>query len=108
MSAHHSNAKSDRAVVEARQVSKSFGAFQALKNIDLTVDRGETIVVCGPSGSGKSTLIRCLNALEQYQSGSLRVCGVDVTDARSSIDAVRRRTGMVFQNFNLFPHLTVL
>jgi ABC-type polar amino acid transport system ATPase subunit len=95
-------------VVEARQLSKSFGAFQALKNIDLTIKRGETIVICGPSGSGKSTLIRCLNALEQYQSGSLRVCGIDVTDTRKSIDAVRRRTGMVFQNFNLFPHMTVL
>ncbi|MET0173302.1 MAG: amino acid ABC transporter ATP-binding protein [Agrobacterium vaccinii] len=108
MSANHSNEKADGAVVEAQQVSKFFGAFQALKTIDLTVNRGETIVICGPSGSGKSTLIRCFNALEQYQSGSLRVCGIDVTAARPSVDAVRRRTGMVFQNFNLFPHLTVL
>jgi len=95
-------------VVSARKVSKFFAGFQALRDIDLDVVKGETIVVCGPSGSGKSTLIRCLNALEQHQSGELVVCGIQLTAARQSIDAVRRRTGMVFQNFNLFPHMTVI
>tara|TARA_R110002020_G_scaffold70549_2_gene183122 strand:- start:3464 stop:4207 length:744 start_codon:yes stop_codon:yes gene_type:complete len=95
-------------VISARGVSKYFGGFQALKAIDLDVAKGETIVVCGPSGSGKSTLIRCLNALEHHQSGELTVCGIELTSARASIDAVRRRTGMVFQNFNLFPHMTVI
>ncbi|KRA99480.1 hypothetical protein ASD83_02885 [Devosia sp. Root685] len=95
-------------VVSARKVSKFFAGFQALRDIDLDVVKGETIVVCGPSGSGKSTLIRCLNALEQHQSGELVVCGIELTAARQSIDAVRRRTGMVFQNFNLFPHMTVI
>jgi polar amino acid transport system ATP-binding protein/general L-amino acid transport system ATP-binding protein len=95
-------------VVSASKVSKFFAGFQALKDIDLNVAKGETIVVCGPSGSGKSTLIRCLNALEQHQSGELVVCGIELTSSRQSIDAVRRRTGMVFQNFNLFPHMTVI
>lgn len=95
-------------VVSASKVSKFFAGFQALKDIDLNVAKGETIVVCGPSGSGKSTLIRCLNALEQHQSGQLVVCGIELTSSRQSIDAVRRRTGMVFQNFNLFPHMTVI
>ncbi|MFK4808934.1 amino acid ABC transporter ATP-binding protein [Devosia sp. ZW T5_3] len=95
-------------VVSANKVSKFFAGFQALKDIDLNVAKGETIVVCGPSGSGKSTLIRCLNALEQHQSGELVVCGIELTSSRQSIDAVRRRTGMVFQNFNLFPHMTVI
>jgi ABC-type polar amino acid transport system ATPase subunit len=95
-------------VVTARKVNKFFQGFHALKDIDLTVAKGETIVVCGPSGSGKSTLIRCLNALEQHQSGELVVCGIELTSTRQSIDAVRRRTGMVFQNFNLFPHMTVI
>ncbi|UXN68171.1 amino acid ABC transporter ATP-binding protein (plasmid) [Devosia neptuniae] len=95
-------------VVSAKKVSKFFTGFQALKDIDLNVAKGETIVVCGPSGSGKSTLIRCLNALEQHQSGELVVCGIELTSSRQSIDAVRRRTGMVFQNFNLFPHMTVI
>lgn len=108
MTQNSGNAHSGGPALTARKLSKFFGSFQALKNIDLTVQRGETIVVCGPSGSGKSTLIRCLNALEQYQSGTLQVCGIDVDDTRKSIDAVRRRTGMVFQNFNLFPHMTVL
>ena len=95
-------------VVRASKVNKFFSGFQALQDIDLNVDKGETIVVCGPSGSGKSTLIRCLNALEQHQSGELVVCGIELTNSRQSIDAVRRRTGMVFQNFNLFPHMTVI
>lgn len=95
-------------VVEARQMSKYFGAFQALNDIETTIRKGETIVICGPSGSGKSTFIRCLNGLEHHQSGQLKVCGIELTDKRESVDAVRRRTGMVFQNFNLFPHMTVL
>ncbi|MBD0417178.1 amino acid ABC transporter ATP-binding protein [Oryzicola mucosus] len=95
-------------VVRASQVCKYYGGFQALDHIDLNVEKGETIVVCGPSGSGKSTLIRCLNALERHQSGKLTVCGVEVNDSRQSVDAVRRKTGMVFQNFNLFPHMTVI
>ncbi|KQT85405.1 amino acid ABC transporter ATP-binding protein [Aurantimonas sp. Leaf443] len=95
-------------MVEARKVSKFFGGFQALREIDLTVAKGETVVICGPSGSGKSTFIRCLNALELHQSGDLTVCGIALTSSRQSIDAVRRRTGMVFQNFNLFPHMTVI
>ncbi|MGV8953963.1 MAG: amino acid ABC transporter ATP-binding protein [Cypionkella sp.] len=95
-------------VVKASKVNKFFAGFQALRDIDLQVAKGETIVVCGPSGSGKSTLIRCLNALELHQSGDLLVCGIELTSSRQSIDAVRRRTGMVFQNFNLFPHMTVI
>jgi ABC-type polar amino acid transport system ATPase subunit len=95
-------------VVTARKVNKFFQGFHALKDIDLNVAKGETIVVCGPSGSGKSTLIRCLNALEQHQSGELVVCGIELTSTRQSIDGVRRRTGMVFQNFNLFPHMSVI
>ncbi|SFZ84664.1 amino acid ABC transporter ATP-binding protein, PAAT family (TC 3.A.1.3.-) [Devosia enhydra] len=98
----------DDTVVEARKVCKFFGKFQALADVDLKVSKGETIVVCGPSGSGKSTLIRCINALEQHQSGDLVVCGIPLSGTRASIDAVRRRTGMVFQNFNLFPHMTVI
>ena len=95
-------------MIEATGVNKFFTSFQALKNVSLSVRKGEKIVVCGPSGSGKSTFIRCLNALERHQSGKLVVCGVEITDDRKSIDLVRRRTGMVFQSFNLFPHMTVV
>jgi general L-amino acid transport system ATP-binding protein len=94
--------------IEMLGVSKWFGEFQALRNIDLTVRRGERIVICGPSGSGKSTLIRCINRLEEHQRGTIRVDGVELTAAVKSIDEVRREVGMVFQQFNLFPHLTVL
>jgi general L-amino acid transport system ATP-binding protein len=87
---------------------KWFGQFHVLKNIDLTVYKGERIVVCGPSGSGKSTLIRCINHLETYQKGEIRVGGKRLDDDAGTIDAVRREVGMVFQHFNLFPHLTVL
>jgi general L-amino acid transport system ATP-binding protein len=79
-----------------------------LRDIDLPVARGERIVICGPSGSGKSTLIRCINRLEEHQQGTLKVDGVELTDDLKAIDAVRRKVGMVFQQFNLFPHLTVL
>ena len=89
-------------------VHKWYGSFHALRNINLSVTRGERIVVCGPSGSGKSTLIRCVNRLEEYQRGSIVVDGVELTRDIRRIDEVRRDVGMVFQSFNLFPHLTVL
>jgi len=89
-------------------VSKWFGAFQALRNIDLTVNRGEKIVVCGPSGSGKSTLIRCINQLEPIQQGTIVVDDIELTAGGKNVQMVRREVGMVFQQFNLFPHLTVL
>ena len=88
-------------------VCKQFGAFQALKNVSLTVAKGQKLVVCGPSGSGKSTMIRCINGLETHDSGRITVNDVVLEGERSSI-AVRREVGMVFQSFNLFPHLTVL
>jgi general L-amino acid transport system ATP-binding protein len=89
-------------------VNKWYGAFHALRDIDLEVSRGEKIVICGPSGSGKSTLIRCVNRLEPHESGQIVVDGVELTDDAKSVEAVRRDVGMVFQQFNLFPHLTVL
>ncbi len=103
---------SDRApvgpMIEMRGVEKWYGEFKALADIELTVRQGEKIVLCGPSGSGKSTLIRCINHLEAYQKGSIMVDGVVLTHDARTIDAVRREVGMVFQHFNLFPHLTVL
>ena len=95
-------------IIELENVDKFFGAFQALKNINLSVRKGERIVVCGPSGSGKSTLIRCINRLEEHDSGKIVVNGHELTSAVKDIDAVRSEVGMVFQNFNLFPHLTVV
>ena len=89
-------------------VEKWYGSFQALKSINLSVRKGEKIVLCGPSGSGKSTLIRCINHLESYQKGRIVVDGVAVTDNPRAIDIVRQEVGMVFQSFNLFPHMTVL
>jgi len=89
-------------------VHKWYGTFHALRNINLTVKRGERIVICGPSGSGKSTLIRCVNGLEEHQRGSIIVDGVELTRDVKRIDEVRKDVGMVFQSFNLFPHLTVL
>ncbi len=89
-------------------VNKYYGEFHALKNIDFEVAPGERIVLCGPSGSGKSTLVRCINHLEVVQKGSIVVDGVDLTNSSRSIDMVRRDVGMVFQQFNLFPHMTVL
>jgi general L-amino acid transport system ATP-binding protein len=94
--------------VELSGVNKWFGAFHVLRDIDLTVDRKERIVICGPSGSGKSTLIRCINRLEEHQAGRIVVDGVELTSDLRSVDAVRTDVGMVFQQFNLFPHLTVL
>ena len=89
-------------------VDKYYDAFQALKNIDLTVAKGERIVICGPSGSGKSTLIRCINQLEAIQKGRIFVEGIELTAGGKNVDAIRREVGMVFQQFNLFPHMTVL
>jgi polar amino acid transport system ATP-binding protein len=89
-------------------VNKWYGAFHALKDIALSVSRGERIVICGPSGSGKSTLIRCINQLETIQKGEIVVDGHDLTAGGKNVDIVRRETGMVFQQFNLFPHMTVL
>jgi general L-amino acid transport system ATP-binding protein len=94
--------------VEMSGVNKWFGNFHVLRDIDLTVKRGERIVICGPSGSGKSTLIRCINRLEEHQQGRIVVDGIELTSDLRSIDAVRADVGMVFQQFNLFPHLTVL
>lgn len=94
--------------VTIRGMSKWFGDFQALKDIDLTVQYGERVVICGPSGSGKSTLIRCLNRLDVHQKGEIIVNGHTLTDKMKKIEIIRRDVGMVFQSFNLFPHLTVL
>ena len=89
-------------------MDKYYGSFHALKSIDLEVGAGEKVIVCGPSGSGKSTLIRCINRLEEFQSGSVNVLGIELDDNLSNIDEIRRETGMVFQQFNLFPHMTIL
>ena len=97
-----------RNIIELENVDKFFGAFQALKKVSLIVKKGERIVVCGPSGSGKSTLIRCINRLEEHSSGKIVVNGHELTSDVKDIDAVRREIGMVFQSFNLFPHLTVI
>jgi general L-amino acid transport system ATP-binding protein len=87
---------------------KWYGEFHVLKDINLTVHRGERIVICGPSGSGKSTMIRCINRLEEHQQGQIIVDGIELTDDLKRIDEIRREVGMVFQHFNLFPHLTIL
>jgi general L-amino acid transport system ATP-binding protein len=96
------------AAVALSNVSKWYGDFQVLKDIDLRVANGEKIVICGPSGSGKSTLIRCINRLEEHQKGSIIVDGTELTNDLKKIDEIRRDVGMVFQHFNLFPHLTIL
>ena len=95
-------------IIHFAGVNKWYGDFHVLRDIDLSVARGERIVICGPSGSGKSTLIRCINRLEEHQQGQLVVDGVELTDDVKAIEAIRRQVGMVFQQFNLFPHLTVL
>jgi len=95
-------------IIQLKDVCKFFGEFQALKNINLEVNKGQRIVVCGPSGSGKSTMIRCINRLEEHDSGKIFVSGRELTSEVKDIDAVRSEVGMVFQNFNLFPHLTVV
>lgn len=95
-------------VIEVNRMNKWFGDFHVLRDIDLEVKSGERIVICGPSGSGKSTLIRCLNRLEEHQQGKIVVNEVELTDNVKNIEVVRKDVGMVFQHFNLFPHLTVL
>ena len=94
--------------ISISEISKSFGDFKALNNVSLTVGLGERVVVCGPSGSGKSTLIRCINGLEQHETGSIMVDGIALNHKTKSMEQIRSRVGMVFQQFNLFPHLTVL
>ena len=96
------------AIIQMKQVNKWYGKFHVLRDINLDVERGERIVVCGPSGSGKSTLIRCINRLEEHQQGQIIVEGTELTNDLRHIEAIRREVGMVFQHFNLFPHLTVL
>jgi ABC-type polar amino acid transport system ATPase subunit len=95
-------------IIQLENVDKFFGDFQALTNVSLSVKKGERIVVCGPSGSGKSTLIRCINRLEEHDNGKIVVNGHELTGAVKDIDAVRSEVGMVFQSFNLFPHLTII
>jgi general L-amino acid transport system ATP-binding protein len=95
-------------VIEMQAVNKWFGDFHVLRDINLNVAGGERIVICGPSGSGKSTMIRCINRLEEHQSGRIVVNGVELTADLKKIDEVRREVGMVFQHFNLFPHLTII
>jgi len=95
-------------IIQFDKVNKWFENFHVLKDIDLKVGRGERIVICGPSGSGKSTLIRCINRLEEHQEGNIIVDGIELTDDVKNIDAIRSEVGMVFQSFNLFPHLSVI
>lgn len=95
-------------VIVIKDLNKWYGNFHVLKDINLNVRRGEKIVICGPSGSGKSTMIRCINRLEEFQRGSLVVNGVEMIDDVKNIEMIRRDVGMVFQHFNLFPHLTIL
>ena len=95
-------------IIRIAELNKWFGSFHVLRDIDLEVAARERIVICGPSGSGKSTLIRCINRLEEHQRGSIVVDGTELTHDLKNIDAIRREVGMVFQQFNLFPHLTVL
>ena len=102
------NIGKNEVVVELNDVNKWYGEFHVLKNICLRVKKGEKIVVCGPSGSGKSTMIRCINRLEEHQQGDILVKGTPLTNDLKNIESVRREVGMVFQHFNLFPHLTVL
>src|SRR5690606_27613424 len=96
------------AIIELKNVNKWYGQFHVRRNINLDVGRGERVVIGGPSGSGKSTLIRCINRLEEHQQGRIIVDGVELTNDLRQIEAIRRDVGMVFQHFNLFPHLTVM
>jgi polar amino acid transport system ATP-binding protein len=107
-SLEHASPATETPMIVMEHVDKWYGEFKALTDINLAVRTGEKIVLCGPSGSGKSTLIRCINHLEIYQKGAIRVEGITLGSDPGTIDAVRREVGMVFQNFNLFPHLTVL
>ena len=98
----------DEVAIQIQAMNKWYGTFHVLRDIDMTVMRGERIVICGPSGSGKSTLIRCVNRLEEHQQGRIVVDGTELTSDLKNIDKVRSEVGMVFQHFNLFPHLTIL
>jgi general L-amino acid transport system ATP-binding protein len=98
----------DEVVIELKDVNKWYGDFQALADINMSVKRGERVVVCGPSGSGKSTMIRCINRLEIHQRGTIIVDGIELTDNLRNIEAIRSEVGMVFQSFNLFPHMQVI
>jgi len=98
----------DNVVIELIDVNKWYGDFQALRDVNIKVKRGERVVVCGPSGSGKSTMIRCINRLEHHQRGKILVDGIELTDNLKNIEAVRSEVGMVFQSFNLFPHMSVI
>ncbi|KHG33688.1 MAG: amino acid ABC transporter ATP-binding protein [Epsilonproteobacteria bacterium] len=100
--------KERKEIIEIKNLNKWYGDFHVLKEVNLTVKTGEIIVVCGPSGSGKSTLIRCINYLEQFQEGSISVEGIDLVNDVKKIKAIREEVAMVFQHFNLFPHLTIL
>ena len=102
------NMISDEVMISMDNVNKWYGNFHVLRDINLTVHKGERIVICGPSGSGKSTLIRCLNRLEEHQAGTINVQGIEINNDLKNIDEIRRDVGMVFQHFNLFPHLTIL
>ncbi len=102
------SAASSEVIIDLDKVNKWYGAFHVLKDIDLVVHKGERIVIRGPSGSGKSTLIRCINHLEEHQSGSIVVDGITLDKNLKNIDHIRTEVGMVFQSFNLFPHLTIL
>ncbi len=96
------------AIIQMKDVNKWFGEFQVLKNINLDVEKNKKIVVCGPSGSGKSTLIRCINRLEEHQEGQITVDGSELNENTKNIEQIRAEVGMVFQQFNLFPHLSIL
>ncbi|MEM7776692.1 MAG: amino acid ABC transporter ATP-binding protein [Pseudomonadota bacterium] len=108
LAAEHSSQSQTDPAISMSGVNKWYGEFHVLRDIDLTVQSGEKIVICGPSGSGKSTLIRCINRLEEHQQGDIVVDGVALTNDVRNIDKVRSEVGMVFQSFNLFPHLTVM
>ena len=99
---------SDEIAIQISAMNKWYGSFHVLRDINLTVNRGERIVICGPSGSGKSTLIRCINRLEEHQAGTIMVDGTELSSDLKNIDKIRSEVGMVFQHFNLFPHLTIL
>ncbi len=105
---NNDQAASDEIIISIQSMHKWYGAFHVLKDINLTVRKGEKIVVCGPSGSGKSTMIRCINRLEEHQQGKIIVEGIELTNDLKNIEKIRSEVGMVFQHFNLFPHLTIL